>query len=309
MSDYLADPAVSASKLWSLHCSTPAHFLEELRAPASSSSSKDLGSLLHTLVFEPREFESRYVVLGQCEAILKSGERRGERCSSQGTIYRDGQSFCGTKGHDPYGKEIPTDASIVTTTAREKASAYEMKNALERDRELHEILSAEGSREVIGVWQDQETGLWLRIRPDMLIEEPSGTPERWHWSVPNLKSTGKVARGEPFRRDFENMGNHFKAAFYRMGIRELWPVEPQNFLYPTVETYPPYATILHRIHEDWLDATEAQVREALRLLADCLESDYWPAYARGVHDLNMSEWQQRQAASLQRIEFEEVVAV
>jgi hypothetical protein len=303
MSDYLGDPAVSASQLWKLHTTTPAHLREEMKTPRSTTDAKELGSALHTRIFEPKKFDERYVVLGRCEGEVK---KTGERCKYQGSVYRDGQSFCGN--HDPYGKDVPMESGLELVTAQQKADTIAMDAALRADREIRELLEADGPREVIGVWQDRETGLWLRIRPDELIQEPASTPARWHWSIVNLKSTGKVARGEPFRRDFENMGNHFKAAFYRMGIRELWPVEPQNFFYPTVETYAPYATIIHRIHEDWLDEQETQVREALRQLADCLEADHWPGYAKGIHDLNMPEWRQRQMRALDHIEFEEVRA-
>lgn len=303
MADYLGDPAVSASQLWKLHSTTPAHFLEEMKAPRTTTAPKELGSALHTRIFEPSKFDERYFVLGRCEGEVK---KTGQRCKYQGSVLRDGQSFCGT--HDPYGKDVPIDASVELITEQQRTDAIEMEKSLRADREIRELLDARGPREVIGVWQDRETGLWLRIRPDQLIEEPPATPPRWYWSVINLKSTGKVACGEPFRRDFENMGNHFKAAFYRTGMRELWDVEPQHFLYPTVESYAPYATILHRIHEDWLDVMERQVREALRLLAECLEGDSWPAYTKGVHDLNMPEWLRRQVASFESIEFEEVPA-
>lgn len=291
MSEYLADPAASASMLWKLHTTTPAHFIEDYGGDEETVA-KRLGSVLHARLFEPATFD-QYVVLGPCEAELKSGERKGEKCGKQGSVFRDGHSFCGTQGHDPYGKDEPMAPGIEVVTASQKRDAIAMEAALRKDREINELLEAEGPREVIGVWQDKETGLWLRIRPDMLIAEPAATPARWHWSVPNLKSTGKVARGEAFRRDFENLGNHFKAAVYRLGMRELWPVEPQNFLYPTVETYAPYATILHRIHEDWLDIAEDDVRHTLRALADCLDADHWPAYGGGIHDLNLPEWRRK----------------
>jgi hypothetical protein len=301
MSDYLGDPAASASQLWKLHSSTPAHLLEEIKAAPTSTDAKDLGSALHTRIFEPSKFDERYVVLGRCQGTTK---KTGEPCRCQGSVYRDGQSFCGN--HDPYGKEIPMQEGLEVVTAQQKADTIAMEASLRGDRGIRELLDAAGPREVIGVWQDRETGLWLRIRPDELILEDTNTPARWHWSVINLKSTGKVARGEPFRRDFENMGHHFKAAFYRMGMRELWPVEPQNFFYPTVETYAPYATILHRLHEDWLDIAEDDVRYALRTLAECLETDHWPAYGGGIHDLNIPEWRRKRIHSLDLIELQEV---
>jgi exodeoxyribonuclease VIII len=289
MSEYLGDPAAGASQLWKLHTTTPAHFLEELRAGRASTRVQELGSLLHARIFEPETLE-RYVTLDRCEARVKT---TGERCANQGTVYRDGQSFCGVKGHDPYGKDIPMEPGLEIVTASQQAEAVAMEASLRAHYSVGQILAAPGPREVIGVWQDRETGLWLRIRPDHLIEGPDGTAPRWHWSNVNLKSTSKVARGESFRRDFENLGNHFKAAFYRMGFRELWDVEPQNFWYPTVESYPPFAVVLNRLHEDWMDIAEDDVRHTLRLLAECIEADQWPAYGPEVHDVNLPEWRRK----------------
>lgn len=305
MADYLGDPAVSASLLWKLHESTPGHLIEDLRSGRGrvSTDAKDLGSLLHTRVYEPALFDDQYVVLGQCEATKGDGTR----CSNGGSIWRDGQSFCGLKGHDP-GKGAPMPPEIQTVTSAQHASAIAMDATLKAHYSVGQILRAEGAREVTGVWKDPESGLWCRIRPDQLIEAPTGTPERWHYSVVNLKSTGKVASGESFRRDFENMGHPFKAAFYRMGMRELWDVEPQNFLYPTVETYPPYAVILHRLHEDWLDIVEDDVRHALRTLAGCIEAGHWPAYPIEVHDLNLPDWRRKRLQMLDSLDVEEVAA-
>lgn len=303
MSDYLGDPAVSASRLFSLHETTPAHLREELRkAPGSDTTdAKALGSILHARVYEPKVFES-YVVLGQCEGVKKSGDR----CTYQGSVHRDGQSFCGT--HDPYGKDEPMAPGIVPVAKSDRDAAIAMEASLRAHHTAAQIVWAEGPREVVGVVQDQETGLWLRIRPDQLIEEPSGTPERWWWSAPNLKSTGRVARGEVWRREVERLGLPFKAAFYRMVMRQLWDVEVQNFLYPTVETYPPYAVIVHRLHEDWLDIVEDDVRHALRTLAECVASDRWPAYGIEVHDLNLPEWRRKKLLELDSLEIEEVAA-
>lgn len=311
MDDYLADPAVSASRLWMLSSRTPDHLRAELEAEAEArktakpgdpkpgeTEATELGTVLHAKLYDPKAFE-RYVVIGRCEGK----KRDGERCTYQGSVYRDGQSFCGT--HDP-AKGDPLAPGVVTVPATTLEDVKAMDASLRAHRTAWGLLDAPGPSEVVGVFQDRETGLWIRIRPDHLILDPAGAPDVFHWSDVNLKSTGKIAAGEPFRRDFEKLGHHFRAALYRMGLRELWDVEPQNFFYPTVESYPPYAVVVHRLHEDWMDDAEREVRYALRTLADCIEKDRWPAYGLEVRDLNLPEWRLRQVQMLDSVEFEEV---
>ena len=81
---YLADPAVSASRLWKLHETTPAHLLAALETPDVVTDPKALGSITHSAVYEPDVFDDRYIVIGQCEAL------RGDetRCKNPGTAAR-----------------------------------------------------------------------------------------------------------------------------------------------------------------------------------------------------------------------------
>ena len=285
MEGYLVDPAVSASRAWKLHETTPAHLLAALETPDIATDAKALGSITHTAVFEPEEFDDRYVVVGQCEALKKDETR----CTNAGKFYRDGQSFCGTKGHDPYaGTPMESDLELVQES--DKFCAVRMKDALFEHPTSRELLSAVGPREVTGVCQDPKTGLWLRIRPDQLIYEPTGTRPVFHHSIVNLKTTGKLAAPDQYKREAERMGLYFKAAFYRHVIRQLWDVEPQNFFYPVVESFGSHEVIVYRLSEEALDLGEWEVRQSLDALGHAVKTGEWKSYGPAVHDLNLPEW-------------------
>lgn len=296
MGAYLADPAVSASLLWTLHQHTPSHALEEVRNRKPHTAATELGDLVHAAVWEPADFDERYVVVGQCEATKKGD---GERCTNAGSVIREGRSYCKTKGHDPMPGE-PMD--VATVQAETKQHALSMKAALLAHSTARELIAAPGPREVVGVALDQRTDLWLRIRPDHLIESPDGTRPLVHWSDVNLKSTGLGAGPGRFVKTNENLGIYFKAAFYRLVLRELWPVEPQNFFYPVVESDGGHHVIVYRMNDDALDIGEAEVRAALDTLADCVESGRWPGYGPAIHDLRLPEWRHRQAHSIDFLE-------
>lgn len=294
MSAYLADPAVSASMLWTLHESTPAHLLHALsRRGNDSTPAKEAGTAVHAAVYEPDLFRDRFVVIGQCEARKADGQR----CTNQGSTWRDGQSFCGVKGHDPHGKETPMAPGLEVMTEESRRKAEGMRDALLEHPTAGAILRAPGPREVTGAWRDPVTGLWCRIRPDQLVEDAPGH-DLYHWSVVNLKSSGVDIGEEGFPRHANRLGYYFRAAFYRMGMRVLWDVEPQHFLYPVVEQSPPHAVIVYRLNEDALDVGELEVRRALETLAECVETGTWSGYGPAIRDLTLPDWRLRQIQSI-----------
>lgn len=299
MSTYLGDPAVSASRLWELYQKTPAHLLHALTQKGDDTTpAKEAGTAVHAALYEPELFETGYVVIGQCEAAKADGTR----CTNQGKVWRDGQSFCGVKGHDPYGPDVPMDPELVTMTAESRRRAEAMRGALLEHPTASQIVRAPGPKEVTGVWRDPVTGLWCRIRPDQLIQDPPEARVVYHHSVVNLKTSGKDIGEGSFPRDFHNMGHYFKAAFYRMGMRELWDIEPQNFLYPVVEQGAPHQVIVYRLNEDALDIGEAEVRQTLNELAECVESGRWHGYGPAIRDLNLPDWRLKQVHSIDFLE-------
>jgi hypothetical protein len=295
MGTYLADPAVSASKLWKLHSTTPAHLRHELTNPVDDTTDpKALGNVLHTAVNEPDELDARYVVLGTC-----GGKKNdGERCSYQGKVYRDGQSFCGT--HDP-AKGEPEQPGIHTVAGGMKKQALAMKEALFAHPTAGPLLRAPGPREITVVWQDEETGLWCRIRPDQVVRDPPTLPAPFHESEVNLKSTGRSASHESFTRHAHDLGYYFRAAFYRMGLDAtgFWP---QNQLYPVVESTPPHEVIVYRMDEEALAIGEAEVRQALLTLAQCKRTGVWPGYGPEVRHLTLPHWRLRHIDRLDFVE-------
>jgi hypothetical protein len=289
MDRYLADPAVSASLLWKLHDETPAHVLDYLRLPEPpSSDAQELGNVVHTAVFEPLEFDDRYVILGQCAGRKKDGDR----CAYQGGIYRDGESYC--KTHDPY-KGAPEAEGIYTVAGPLKDAALRMKTALLAHPTAGELLRSPGPREVVGCWQDPVTGLWCRIRPDLLLEDDPGVRPEFQWADVNLKTTAWPAKpGRYPGKDEQRCKTAFKAAFYRTGLRELWDVEPQWTFHAVVESTGGHQVAVHRINHMAMTIAEGWVREALGTLARCVESGRWPGYGAEIHDVNLSEWRLKQ---------------
>lgn len=93
---YHAWDAASNSRLSHL-LRSPAHCREAIDNPPDPTPAQILGTAAHYCILEPDLFEQRYTVPGRCEAT----KRDGQRCTNVGVVCRNGEWFCGVRGHDP----------------------------------------------------------------------------------------------------------------------------------------------------------------------------------------------------------------
>ncbi len=276
LSDYLALPAMSASLLEEFR-RCPEHYRYTLQAPRSATPALERGTALHLATLEPETFEGRYVTLGRCEGKRKDGER----CAYQGSVYRDGQSFC--KSHDPGKGEAPDDPTIAVLAEADYASVLGMRDAVLRHPRSGSLFEGRGELEVTGVFEDPETGVLCKIRPDRLVE-------RANLSV-NLKST-RDASPWVFGSDAARRGYHRREAFYRRGLAALGTECTASALV-TVESAPPYSVACYLIDEDDLRITSDEVTRLLDHFKYCEAEDYWPGYGDEFLTLRLPGWATR----------------
>lgn len=133
--DYLATPAVSKSRLWTMHTRSPAHS----RIDKEESNAMKLGTAVHTAVLEPDEFEARFV--------RGPEDRRGNRWKEAQEIARED------------GRECLTEADY--------DAAVQIRDNIVVGNPLIRRLTGVGTvREVSAFWTDDESGLPCRLRMD-----------------------------------------------------------------------------------------------------------------------------------------------
>ena len=275
LADYLALPAMSASLIEYFRRS-PEHYQHALRVPRSPTPALERGTALHLAILEPETFAGHYVTLGQCE-----GERKdGEHCAYRSSAYRDGQSFC--KSHDP-AKGEPPEPGVEVLPEADYASVLGMRDAVLRHPRARSLFEGRGELEVTGVWEDPETGVLCKIRPDRLVE-------RANLSV-NLKST-RDASPWVFGSDAARRGYHRREAFYRRGLAALG-IECTASALVTVESAPPYSVACYLIDEDHLQVADTEVRRLLDHFKYCEAEDYWPGYGDEFLTLRLPGWATR----------------
>lgn len=275
MDEYLALPFMSAGKLEKLRRS-PLQYQHSLIAPRESTSALERGTALHLAILEPELFEEHYVVLGQCEGV--TGKK--ERCRYNASFLRDGRHFCGT--HDPL-RSLPMDEGVEIISGLDYAKVLGMRDAVMNHERARSLFEGKGAFECTIVFDDPETGIRCKIRPDRLVERT-----RMYVAV----KTARDASAWAFARDAEKRGYFRGLALYRRGLRAIgWP--PQEIAVLAIEPEAPHDLNPFLTEPEDIDSADAEVTRLLLLYHTCTENDYWPGYASsesGFSILRRPEW-------------------
>jgi hypothetical protein len=179
-------------------------------------------------------------------------------------------------------------AGKTVLSADDAATVRDMATSLRRNAFASAALT-NGEPEVTLAWQDKETGVWCRARPDFLPAKRK--------IIPDLKT---AADGSPdaFARAIASFGYHIAAAHYMAGIEAIYGERPTNWLHVVIEKEAPYAVSLYELPAEDIEIGEDLRRRALRTFADCLAADRWPAYAADVTPVGLAGWARKAHAAM-----------
>jgi hypothetical protein len=142
-------------------------------------------------------------------------------------------------------------------------------------------------------WQDGETGVWLRARPDFRSNTiATGGAMRLDVDLKFMAPTHCAPAA--FERAIANFGFHQSAAFYADGLKATHGHAPTNRLHIVVEKEPPYSVSLYELPEEDLARGRFLNRRAIRKFADCLSADKWPAYSDEPSLCGLAGWARKQ---------------
>lgn len=275
MADYLALPFMSASRLEAMRRS-PRWFNHQRTAPPKTSDALERGTALHLRILEPALYETRYVVAEPCVVPLKSGPRKDQACGNPGLFKLRGVGWaCGQhlKGGEP-------ENGAETITADNDARVKGMAKVIEEHPRAKSLFEGRGEFEATIIFEDPDTGVLVRVRPDRLVERAG--------MYVALKTT-RDATPEAFAKDAENRGYFRSFALYRRAFRAIgWPYSTTAVL--AVESEPPYDAVPYLIDEADIDGAEAEVTRLLRRFKDCEAEGRWPGVATEFLTLRRPRW-------------------
>lgn len=155
-------------------------------------------------------------------------------------------------------------------TVRQVAEAIGMND-------VARLAMSAGVTEVTLVWQDKETGVWLRCRPDFLPN--SVIRSAAIRAVTDLKfMSPEYCSPQGFSNAIRRFGYHIGAGFYFEGIGAVYGQQPTHWVHAVVEKEFPFSVSTYPLPQADIDRGKHQMRMAVRRFADCLAADHWPAY-------------------------------
>ena len=241
---YHATDAVSASLLKQI-AKSPAHARAYLQQQQEPTAAMLFGTAFHTCILELDRFRAEYAVF--------QGDKRT----------KDGKATYEALVAD--GKTIITQGDYDTLMA--------MADSIEQHPAASALLNLEHKNEVSMFWEDEETGLQCKCRPDI-----------WAGMILVDLKTTEDASPEGFARSIQTYGYGIQAAHYLAGSGA------DAFIFVAVEKKAPYAVAVYELDPLSLEICETKRRGLLEYWANCREADMYPAYSDECQLISLPAW-------------------
>ena len=241
---YHAVDALSKSMMSKI-LKSPAHYRAALNEHQEPTKSMQMGTAIHTAVLEPQLYSQVVAVVPpDIDGRTKEGKQWKEAHKSR-----------------------------IHLTHAEDIDVQGVANSVRR-HPFWDIIHLSHKIEASVFAQDEQTGLALKARPDLWIED--------HTLV-DVKTTDD-ATPEGFTRTIGSFGYHIQAAHY------MAMTGADNFIFVAVERKAPYAIGIYKLDAEWLQAGENLRRKAISTLHECRALDSWPAYPTATQTLSCPKW-------------------
>lgn len=150
-------------------------------------------------------------------------------------------------------------------------------NAL-RTHLLAGSLLKQGFQEVTLIWDDADTGIRCKARLD------------WNPGkrvLADLKKTADVAKfkNQICSLNYDVQAGHYTNGAYACGM------EPDTFIFITVEAAPPFPVKCGYLHPDWLAYGRSEANRLIGLVADCRQRREYPSFEIPGHITSLSQLQ------------------
>lgn len=254
LAEYHAHPALSRSRLWTLH-ESPEKFKYLLENPAPPTPALILGAAFHKLALEPDDFENEYAVAPEINRRTNEGKAQWAEFEAAS-----------------FGKTVISAGDFDQITGMVE-SLYKNETA--------KVLLGRGVREHSIFWTDKTTGLELKCRPDCLISDDKLQV------IVDLKTCSSAETGA-FTRDCLKFGYDVQAAMYSDGVTKEMPGR-YAFVFIAVEKTAPYSVNVMQMGQSMIDYGMIRYHDLLDLYLKCKETDNWYGFNGAEGNMNIIE--------------------
>lgn len=259
---YHADPVPSGS-LSSTGVKTilrsPAHFRQSLGRPVVKHA-YDVGHAVHAKVLGTGLQPVAYP-----DSVLAANGAASTRAARE---WADAARAAG---------QVPLKAEVV-------AEVDAMAEAVLRHPIARALLEQAGRPEASAFAIDEQTGVWLRARPDFLPDPGEGRT-----ILVDLK-TADDADPRTFGRSVASFGYHTQDAHYQQVVRAARGDEDTAFVFVLVEKAAPWLVSVVELDEEARQVGRERVERAIDLYARCKAEDHWPGYPNQIAPVSLPKW-------------------
>lgn len=250
-SEYHQIRALSASTAKQL-LKSPAHYLASLANPKEPTAAMRLGTLCHTLVFEPDNFAKEFAIMPKVDKRTKFGKEAAA-------------SF-----------EADNEGKIILDEYQ-----YEKARAIADSALAHPLVTeymTGGDAEVTMLWE--QYAIPCKARVDYLCGDV----------IFDLK-TCQDASPEGFARQIGAFQYHLQAAHYANGYQAITGKPLDRFVFIAVESEPPYATGVYVINSTGLQSGRGFMAKAAKAFKQAQQPEKVKAtYSPDLVELNLPNW-------------------
>lgn len=223
-SEYHSIAALSASSA-KLLLKSPAHYLAAMESPKETTAAMRLGTLCHTLLFEPDNFAAEFAVQPKLDKRTKFGKEAAAQFEE-----------------DNQGKIVVDEYQ------------YERAQAIAAAARAHPLVAEfmhEGDAELTMRWMQHSVECKARV--DYLVGDVM-------WDL----KTCQDASPEGFARQIGAFQYHLQAAHYADGYEAIHDRPLDRFCFIAVESEPPHMTAVYVLDDVSLQAGRAFMRKAAK---------------------------------------------
>ena len=258
--DYHNGEGVSKSNLDDI-AKCPAIYQWKKNAPECEEQKQalNMGTALHCLLLEPQHFESRFSIMPIFDLRTKKG--------------KEGREQFMAKCYSP-------DKIIITEDEMQKLQL--MRQSALAHPDAKKLLEMQGECEASLYWNDFETDVLCKIRPDKIVYI-NGKP-----IIVDIKKTSNI---NDFGRSIEDYRYHVQAAMYIDGYTEIFDITPIFLFIAVSEVIEAgrYPVRVFQLDEHDLNIGYNLYREDLLTYAHCLQSNRW----NGIETIQRPQWIRR----------------
>lgn len=218
-----------------------------------------VGSIVHTLAFEPATFEERYHVVDE---IPKRNSNIGKDAHKLMLL-------------EAGNKTVIEKSEIADQQwMAENLTTHAMWQAIKGDMS--------GNIEDSIMWEDFESGALLRTRPDYYNDE----------IIIDIKSS-KDSTPQSFARALAQYGYHRQAAMACDGLKELTGRTYDKVILFVVDKRPPYFVRCYVLGIADIQQGRDEYKAGAKIYQNCLTSGIWHGYPEIIEDLSLPNWAYR----------------